>query len=272
MAACGKLQHMFNKPLPENPTLIESLSWNHIKSKNTNHVDQPSFTEIFGELYFKEVSDLTSSMACSASSSTSSSSVLSSSSSVTCTDVNQDCHEPEKHGKSSEESKKVVQPIDPFSSKCYRGSHNISDSFSSMSSESLQLCTEGLGFESSDNSDDLETQDYWQDLKRSSRDVKHSTLKSQSSTSGEIRRPRVRRGPFPPPISCIGKSRKPGVCFKSYKQDGRFVLKEIPIPTQECLHASRKDGRLKLHFINKDDKCNYPVVVFEDQENEDENK
>jgi len=52
MAACGSLQHIFENPLPENPTtLLESLSsWNQIKPEKP--IEQPSFTEIFGELHF----------------------------------------------------------------------------------------------------------------------------------------------------------------------------------------------------------------------------
>uniref|UniRef100_A0A7N1A3R1 FAF domain-containing protein n=1 Tax=Kalanchoe fedtschenkoi TaxID=63787 RepID=A0A7N1A3R1_KALFE len=257
MAACGKIQHMFDKPLPDNSTLIESLSWNHINSMNT-HVHQSSFTEIFGELYFKEVAD-SPSFAVSSPSSPSSTSLSSSPASSTCASPEQE-PEKEKHDSKSNEQTRKLSPLNSFSSKCCVGSPGIiSDGFSSMSSESLQLCTEGLGFESSGNSDDPETQDYLQDLGRS-RAAKHSLLES---SSGETKRSRIRRGPFPPPISCIGKSGRPWVWFKSYKQDGRFILKEIRIPTQECLHASREDGRLKLHFVHEEeeeDDGDYPKV------------
>jgi hypothetical protein len=42
MAACGSLQHIFENPLPENPTmLLESLSsWKPVKP-----IEQPLFTE-----------------------------------------------------------------------------------------------------------------------------------------------------------------------------------------------------------------------------------
>lgn len=247
MAACGmKLHHMFEKTLPDNPTLIESLSWNH-----HNHVHQSassssssSFTEIFGELYFNEQNSHSSPPPLPF---------------MPCTDANQRDEPPEKHEskKSGEESRNFVQ----FSRKCYAGNHKVSDSYSSMSSTSLQLCTEGLGFESSDNSDDLETQDYWHKAP--------NKVSLNNPPCGEVRRPKVRRGPFPPPISCIGKSGKPWVYFKSYKNDGRFVLKEIMIPSQECLHASREDGRLKLHFVHKEDDCDYPAIYEKDQEKED---
>ncbi|KAK4785596.1 hypothetical protein SAY86_002285 [Trapa natans] len=59
---------------------------------------------------------------------------------------------------------------------------------------------------------------------------------------------------YPPPIPSISMSGKPWVCFKSYRHDGRFVLKEIRIPTKELLQASREDGRLRLHFIQPKDR------------------
>lgn len=76
-AACGSLQHIFEKPLPENPSLIESISSSWNQSKSLKHIDDSSFTEIFGELHFKENNCVT----VSTSSSFSSSSVGSSSSS-----------------------------------------------------------------------------------------------------------------------------------------------------------------------------------------------
>ncbi|KAJ4974454.1 hypothetical protein NE237_007628 [Protea cynaroides] len=55
---------------------------------------------------------------------------------------------------------------------------------------------------------------------------------------------------FPPPISCIGRSEKPW--FASNPTVGRFILKEIRIPTQESLRSCREDGRLKLRFVQQD--------------------
>jgi hypothetical protein len=40
--------------LPENPTLLQSLSFNKIKPVKS--IEPSSFTEIFGELHFKESS------------------------------------------------------------------------------------------------------------------------------------------------------------------------------------------------------------------------
>lgn len=126
--------------------------------------------------------------------------------------------------------------------------HKTSDSFSSLSSESLQLCTEGLGSESSDDVvEDLKSgmSEHWRiDMEKEGVKKKHL-----SSYGGECRR----SGEYPPPISCLGRTGKPCVVYRSYRSNGRFVLEEIRIPTKEFLHASREDGRLKLHFVQPDD-------------------
>ncbi|KAG6466545.1 hypothetical protein ZIOFF_075633 [Zingiber officinale] len=58
---------------------------------------------------------------------------------------------------------------------------------------------------------------------------------------------------FPPPLSTIGRGVKPWVCLKSFKKDGRFVLKKIRVPTQQCLQATRENGRLMLHLAQEED-------------------
>ncbi|XP_059428982.1 protein FANTASTIC FOUR 1 [Corylus avellana] len=239
MAACGSLQHIFENPLPENPTtLLESLSsWKPVKP-----IEQPSFTtEIFGELHFKE--------------------------------------------NSAESPPCPAIPVSPVSSSClieslnindgskYSRCHKSSDSFSSMSSDSLQLCTEGLGFESSDDVEDMgnEMSEDWQNHEEKIRVTRHHHFPSSENHGGEFRRSRTSGagGGFPPPISCIGKSGKPWVCFKSYRQDGRFVLKQIRIPTQEFLHACREDGRLKLNFVQPNDEILEEEEEMDDEDQED---
>ncbi|KAK8661197.1 hypothetical protein V6N13_052095 [Hibiscus sabdariffa] len=117
--------------------------------------------------------------------------------------------------------------------------HGKRESFS-WNAESLQFCTEGLGFESSDEVEDTRNEERGNKATRTTEHSTRENVKRSSSSS---------RG-FPPPISCIGKSGKPCVCFKSYRQDGRFVLKQVRIPTQDFLHACREDGRLKLQFVH----------------------
>ncbi|CAN6339693.1 unnamed protein product [Urochloa humidicola] len=55
LAADGGLRRLFEKPLPENPTLLEALSACHRNvHPNNKPIDPSSFTEIFGELHFQE--------------------------------------------------------------------------------------------------------------------------------------------------------------------------------------------------------------------------
>ncbi|XP_038894576.1 uncharacterized protein LOC120083094 [Benincasa hispida] len=224
MAACGSLQHIFENPLPESPTLLETLSsWNQIMPLKPT--EQSSFTEIFGELHFKEsfVPHSFSSL----------SSLTESLNSPSTDDL---WKEPSFSNGERESS----------------SFHRKSNSFSSTNSESLQLCTEGLGYESLDDVEDLKEgmdEKVWQ-----REDEEENTLKKQiqhpSLKPGMINRTKsANREDFPPPISCMGKNGKPWVGFKSYRYGGRFILKEVRVPTHEFLHASRENGRLKLHIL-----------------------
>ncbi|KAL3620195.1 hypothetical protein CASFOL_035107 [Castilleja foliolosa] len=125
-----------------------------------------------------------------------------------------------------------------------------SDSFSSVNSDNLSICTEGLGIESFDYVDDLLKDDCQVQEEREK--PSFTRIRSVSETRwDESKRSRRCRGDFPPPISSIGKCGKPFVSFKSYRQDGRFILKEIRVP--ELLHACRENGRLRLRLIQSDD-------------------
>lgn len=230
MATCGSLDHIFEKPLPENPTLLESLSsWKQIKSMKP--VDDSSFTEIFGELHFKEKSHVH---------------FLPESSSNSTVFAGKDDPGWDKH------ENQIFT-----SSYCYP--FNQTKQYYK-NSDSLSLCTEGLGFESSDDVDDLLSNDHTcRNDHQQHEDRKVNTRNIRSSENN-----RFKRGEFPPPISCIGRSGQPGVCFKSYRTDGRFILKKIRIPTQEVLHACRENGRLKLQFIQSD----YEILDEDDEDTE----
>ncbi|OMP02481.1 hypothetical protein CCACVL1_02793 [Corchorus capsularis] len=277
-AACQSLQHIFENPLPENPTLLETLSssWNQIKP-SIKPIEQSSFTEIFGELHFKENN-----------SSHHHQSISSPASSFPISPfidhLNNPQTNPFKLSKNDENNYnnnyRSSPKTDIFAStpKFINNCHKKSESFS-LNSESLQLCTEGLGFESSDDVEDMknEMKEDWQmmskleDKARSIRNnYKHTT--ENNLCGGDLRKSRTSNGGggFPPPISCIGKSGKPWVCFKSYRQDGRFVLKEVRIPTQEFLHACREDGRLKLHFVQPNDEILEEDEEFDEEEEDEE--
>lgn len=111
------------------------------------------------------------------------------------------------------ESQNILEALSPLKHK------------KSFSSDSL----EGLGFDRFESHDDLCCRDGERKVRRDER--------------GE-----ASKAAFPPPISSIGRSGKPGVCFKSCREDGRFILKQVSVPTQEFLHACRQHGRLQLHL------------------------
>lgn len=168
MATCGSLQHIFDSLLPENPTLLESLSRNQIKPVKS--IEPSSFTEIFGELHFKESP---------ISSPSSFSTVSTSPTEINHTKLNQN----EDSGSSD-----ISQtPITSHSNR-----HKSSGSFSWLNSESLHLCTEGLGFESSDDVEDSKSGvgEYWT-TENEKEDVKEHL--SSRDSYGECRRSRVSR-------------------------------------------------------------------------------
>ncbi|WOG92503.1 hypothetical protein DCAR_0311772 [Daucus carota subsp. sativus] len=218
MAACESLQHIFETPSPDSPKdLLQSFStWKHLPP-----LEVSSLTEVFGELHFEENKEPVSpSLPHSA---------LSSPFSI------------DSNPRSEEKNEGNYTPPT-------RKHYKNSDSFSSMNSESLSICTEGLGFESCDNTEDFVDNSGCKHRKARSSITRHF---SNEYLSGK--RSRITGGEFPPPISCIGRTGKPWVCFKSYRQNGRFVLKEVKTPIQEFLHACRQDGRLKLRLIQSDD-------------------
>ncbi|KAJ0975112.1 hypothetical protein J5N97_017077 [Dioscorea zingiberensis] len=62
---------------------------------------------------------------------------------------------------------------------------------------------------------------------------------------------------FPPPIThlamtCKLKCQLPWVWERSYK-DGRLVLRQVPVIQHEYMQAQRKNGRLTLQLIQKND-------------------
>ncbi|KAG9156030.1 hypothetical protein Leryth_012099 [Lithospermum erythrorhizon] len=251
MSACRSLQHIFDKQLPENKTLLESLSsWSPIKSMKP--VDNSSFTELFGELHFQENHHGEPNAPPSSSSpypASPPSSVSSSSSSLS--DSNN--HQLTGIERLFRENTKT-----PFSPTCYYPSKTSQkkqymhgDSFSSMSSEGLSHCTEGLGFESSDEVEELGNENISLDSRYPRED------KQGEYMHFDHKRSRVNRGTFPPPISCIGSNGKPFINFKSCRENGRFVLSEVRIPQQEFLRASRENGRLKLQLVHSDDEMDY---------------
>ncbi|KAK4369464.1 hypothetical protein RND71_013256 [Anisodus tanguticus] len=242
-AACGSLQHIFEKPLPENTSLIESISSSWNQPKSFKNIDDCSFTEI---LHFKENNSVSSSLSSSSSSTSGSSSssfssclpLSSASSSFSSSSFFLDAiHQSEIEGLDNNKEKYERNNKSPISSYSQITSNKKqdrhSDSFSSRTSDSLSMCTEGLGFESSDDIEDLMNNLRNEDLhhhhqQQQEREVRRTRISCRLENrvifnqDYNSKRSRTKKGSsFPPPISCIGRNGKPWVCFKSFREDGR---------------------------------------------------
>ncbi|GLJ21411.1 hypothetical protein SUGI_0394210, partial [Cryptomeria japonica] len=114
------------------------------------------------------------------------------------------------------------------------------------SPQALQLCTEGLGFESSDETESPKIQAFNGDDKAEENFV-------EETEQGTPRRHRAPCNKFPPPLPSIARNGHAGFFFKSCKKDGRFLLQEVKLPPHEVLHAWRGEGRLQLHLAHNDD-------------------
>ena len=240
----GALRRLFEKPLPENPTLLEVLSAcnNHAHHKKLlPAVDPASFTEIFGELHFHEKPDGAAARP-----------VLPR---VPLPDARAtaaswlDIASQAEKSKDDSSLDALLRPK-PAGAAAAPGGVRRSASFClKKSSASLLLCTEGLGSESTVDSDDM-VRDDGADAAAAlrGREREEATLRDAAAAA----EPGLGESPpsFPPPIRSIGRGGKPCVCFRTFRADGRFVLTQVVIPGKELLQASREGGRLRLRFAN----------------------
>lgn len=217
MAACRSLQHIFDKPLPLKK---------HENSHEESLDDSSSPSSIFSS----------SSLSPSSFASSSPFSCLSSASSF-------------------------PKDFDPPKPYFQRRQHCHSDSFV-LSVGSLSLCTENLGLEScedveitiNNNQSNLKKQQVVPRkniIRHKSDELSYYTKHSfRCITEGEPNISRITGEEIPPPISSIGRNGKPRACLKSFRYNGRFVLKKVRNPSQELyLRSCREDGRLKLQFV-----------------------
>jgi len=240
------LRRLFEKPLPENPTLLEALSaWNRNTHPN-KPIDPSSFTEIFGELHFQEKQPERTVLPPAPV-------PVPASRPASWLDI-ATAAEAEK----SKDDSSLDALLRPKPAASTVATVKRSASFClKKSSASLLLCTEGLGSESTVDADDM--------FKDGDAEAEAAALKGTETGGGdgdaaaagdaevieatkgeEERQPKT----FPPPIRSIGRGGKPYVCFRSFREDGRFVLLEVVIPGKEFLQATREGGRLRLQFAN----------------------
>eukprot|EP01018_Ginkgo_biloba_P006995 Gb_36548 [translate_table: standard] len=121
---------------------------------------------------------------------------------------------------------------------------------STLSNDSLQLCTEGLGCESCDGlsccstplvSDDEEESRFEEEEKEenSCLEVQNHAVRPQAAAART----------FPPPLTSV--SRCSTSYMRSYKKDGRFVLQAVKAPSQNYLQTYREGGRLKMQLLSR---------------------
>nr|CAB3459415.1 unnamed protein product [Digitaria exilis] len=249
MAADSGLRRLFEKPLPENPTLLEALSACHRNiHPNNKPIDPSSFTEIFGELHFQEKQSPERAMPMSSQPPARTASWL---------DI---AAEAEKISLSKDDSSldALLRPKPAATMATVKRSASFCMKKSSPAS--LQLCTEGLGSESTVDADDmLKDGDAEAEaagaLGGSSKEADTERISDVKDVAGAgaVGEGKAEKPPpsFPPPIRSIGRGGgKPRVCFRSFREDGRFVLLEVVIPGKDVLQATREGGRLRLQFAN----------------------
>ncbi|CAN6478388.1 unnamed protein product [Victoria cruziana] len=159
-------------------------------------------------------------------------------------------------------------------------------SSSSLSTKSLEMCTESLGSETgsdctSDKSspwfsfsapptffhpfpEEEDVQDK-EEEEEEEEEARRSFL-PRDFPGGKVPKPELhrqksvnyncsisRRSPsrsFPPPLPSISRRDGPCLHVKSHRQDGRLVLEAVAAPSHNYLHAERRGGRLLLSFIS----------------------
>lgn len=115
--------------------------------------------------------------------------------------------------------------------------------------DGLMLCTEYLGFES-------------YDMRMSDNEVenKMTCLAEEENERVETRRRKTKKNvvaparetkrEFPPPLSSLNSRGQRSFYLRPVRKEGRLELTQVMIDRPEIFHASREDGRLRLHLVD----------------------
>uniref|UniRef100_A0A5B7AC38 FAF domain-containing protein n=1 Tax=Davidia involucrata TaxID=16924 RepID=A0A5B7AC38_DAVIN len=118
----------------------------------------------------------------------------------------------------------------------------VKRSSSTLSTKSLEMCTESLGSET--GSEISESSDELSSLSSES----HKFQAIQPSKSLQFTKKLNHRGIFPPPLSSISGS--DCVQVRPHREDGRLVMKAVTVSSPNtCFQAERVDGRLRLSLL-----------------------
>ncbi|KAI5680288.1 hypothetical protein M9H77_01515 [Catharanthus roseus] len=111
-------------------------------------------------------------------------------------------------------------------------------SLSTLSTQSLEMCTEGLGSETGSNNGEFMA-DLSCGKQNNNQGIQRSRLKKQEQ-----------QGNFPPPLTLIGGS--DGIQLRPHREGGRLVLKAVTFCRKSCFQAERVGGRLRLFSLSKE--------------------
>lgn len=134
-------------------------------------------------------------------------------------------------------------------------------SASLLSEKSLDICTESLGSETgSDGFSSSDEVDHKSSTHKSDEEdevhegveLKH-VRKAESGGPVNYKCSISRKPPprsFPPPLPSLSRRDGPCLLMKPHREEGRLVLKAVPVPSHNYLHAQRQGDRLLLTLIN----------------------
>ncbi|KDP42960.1 hypothetical protein JCGZ_23902 [Jatropha curcas] len=147
----------------------------------------------------------------------------------------------------------------------------VKRSASSLSEKSLEICTESLGSETGsdgfssyppsetgDAEEDKEEEQQEEEEEEEEEEEKVSknydmedwqVIKCNITAASKKLPPRT----FPPPIPSLSSRDGASLRMRPRRDNGRFVLEAISVPSQNNFKAERQDGRLVLSFIDTPD-------------------
>ncbi|XP_022963667.1 protein FANTASTIC FOUR 1-like [Cucurbita moschata] len=122
----------------------------------------------------------------------------------------------------------------------------VKHSSTKLSKKSLEMCTESLGSESGSDMGEKDVTLLRLEAENSRPKVGYSTWVHEKAIRKDTR--------YPPPLTSISGST--GIRMKSYREDGRLVLRaEVNSGSgSSYFHAERSHGRLKLHMVKHSEK------------------
>lgn len=135
-----------------------------------------------------------------------------------------------------------------------------------LNEKSLETCTESLGSETgSDNflPSDHEAANFFSSKKSSKKALHEEKMTTVSKRSSLPRS-------FPPPLSSILQHDGQHMQMRTQRRDGKLVVDAVSIPSQNCFHAERHNGRLLLSFLNTTEMEEHKEEQVEEVEHEPE--